>query len=189
MGRISTYMQVSLDGYFAGPNGEIDWFKDTEPDPDFDAYSLERAQGGSVLLFGRTTYDMMSSAWPSDEAHADQPGMADVMAKSPKIVFSKSLKGVDEGPRWQNVELRRDIDADALRADPRDFTTLGSGSIVQQLTRLDLIDEYSFVVNPVLLGAGKNAFVGIDREELELVEERSFKNGLAWLTYQRANGR
>src|SRR5436190_9845468 len=73
MGRISTYMQVSLDGYFAGPDGEIDWFKNTEPDPDFDAYSLERARGGSVLLFGRTTYEMMSSAWPSDEAHEDQP--------------------------------------------------------------------------------------------------------------------
>ena len=128
---------------------------------------------------------MMSSAWPSDEAHADQPGMADVMAKSPKIVFSRSLRSVEEGPRWQNVELRHDIDADVLRADTRDFTTLGSGSVVQQLTRLGLIHEYSFVVNPVVLGSGKNAFAGVDTEQLELTEARSFKNGLVWLTYQR----
>ena len=47
MGRISTYLQVSLDGYFAGPNGEIDWFKDTEPDPEFEEFSLERARGES----------------------------------------------------------------------------------------------------------------------------------------------
>jgi dihydrofolate reductase len=185
MGRISTFMQVSLDGYFAGPKGEIDWFKNS-PDPEFQEYSLERAQGDSTLLFGRTTYEMMSSAWPSDEAHEDQPGMADVMAKSPKIVFSKSLHKVEEGPRWQNVELRDDIDADALRADDRNFTTLGSGSIVQQLTRLGLVDEYSFVVNPIVLGEGKNAFAGVETAPLELSEAHAFKNGLVWLTYQRA---
>jgi dihydrofolate reductase len=185
MGRISSYLQVSLDGYFAGPNGEIDWFK-SRPDPEFESFSLERARGESTLLFGRTTYEMMSSAWPTDEAHADNPGMADVMAKSVKIVFSKSMREVEEGPRWQNVDLRHDLDGDALRADPRDFTTLGSGSIVQQLTRLGLVDEYSFVVNPILLGSGKNAFAGVDPSELHLVEAHSFKNGLVWLTYERA---
>jgi dihydrofolate reductase len=178
-------MQVSLDGYFAGPNGEIDWFKNN-PDPEFEEFSLERAQGESTLLFGRTTYEMMASAWPSDEAHEDQPGMADVMAKSAKIVFSTSLRRVEEGPRWKNIELRHEIDADALRADDRNFTTLGSGSVVQQLTRLGVVDEYSFVVNPIVLGEGKNAFVGVDTKELELTEARSFKNGLVWLTYQRA---
>jgi dihydrofolate reductase len=184
MGRISTYMQVSVDGCFAGPNGEIDWFKNN-PDPEFEAFSLERAQGNSTLLFGRKTYEMMAAAWPTDEAHEDQPGMADVMARSPKIVFSRSLREVEQGPRWQNVELRRTIDADALRDDERDFTTLGSGSIVQQLTRLGIVEVYSFVVNPVLLGRGKSAFAGIDPAELELAEEHAFKNGLVWLTYQR----
>lgn len=184
MGRISTYLQVSLDGYFAGPKGEIDWFKNS-PDPEFEEFSLQRAQGNSTLLFGRTTYEMMSSAWPSDDAHADHPGMADVMAKSPKIVFSKSLRNVEEGPRWQNVELRHEIDGKALRADNREFTTLGSGSIVQQLTRLGLVDQYSFVVNPIVLGDGKNAFAGVDTARLELTESRSFKNGLVWLTYSR----
>ncbi|MEP6661226.1 MAG: dihydrofolate reductase family protein [Acidimicrobiales bacterium] len=129
---------------------------------------------------------MMSSAWPSDEAHADQPGMADVMAKSPKILFSTSLRQVEEGPRWQNVELRHEIDGKALRAEARDFTTLGSGSVVQQLTRLGLVDQYTFVVNPVVLGDGKNAFKGVDTSELKLSESRSFKNGLVWLTYERA---
>jgi dihydrofolate reductase len=185
MGRISTYMQVSLDGYFAGPNGEIDWFKNN-PDPEFEEFSLERARGNNTLLFGRTTYEMMASAWPSDEAHEDQPGMADVMAKSPKIVFSKTLREVEERPRWQNVELRRDIDSDALRNDDRDFTTLGSGSIVRQLTRLGLVDEYSIVLNPILLGRGRNAFDGLDTAVLGLSEARSFKNGLVWLTYHRS---
>jgi dihydrofolate reductase len=185
MAHISTFLQVSIDGYFAGPAGEIDWFKNS-PDPEFQAFSLERASGDSTLLFGRTTYEMMASAWPSDQAHEDQPGMAGVMAGSPKIVFSKSMQSVEEGPRWRNVELRREIDADALRRDDGNYTTLGSGSIVQQLTRLGLVDEYSFVVNPVILGAGKSAFSAVPREQLELTDARSFKNGLAWLTYTRA---
>ncbi len=184
MGRISVYLQVSIDGYFAGPNGEIDWFKNN-PDPEFEAFSLEQAQGNSTLLFGRTTYEMMAAAWPTDEAHEDQPGMADVMATSPKIVFSRSLHEVEQGPRWQNVELRRDIHADALRDDERDFTTLGSGSIVQELTRLGVVDAYNFVVNPILLGRGKSAFAGIDTAELDLAEAHSFKNGLVWLMYHR----
>ncbi len=185
MGRISTYLQVSADGYYAGPNGEWDWFKDVEPDPEFQAYSLEQARGESTLVFGRTTYEMMASSWPTDEAHEDQPGMADVMAQSSKIVFSRSLPDVQEGPRWKHVELRREIDADALRADERDFTTLGSGSIVQQLTQLGLVDEYSLVVNPVVLGDGKSAFAGVDTTALQLADARSFANGLVWLIYRR----
>jgi dihydrofolate reductase len=184
MGRISTFLQVSVDGYFAGPNGEIDWFKHN-PDPEFEEFSLERAHGSSVLLFGRATYEMMAGAWPTDEAHEDRPGMAEVMATSPKVVVSKSLQQIEEGPRWQNVEVMHHIDAQTLRDDGRDFTTLGSGSIVRQLTQLDLVDEYSFVVNPVLLGNGKNAFAGIDTAHLDLSEHRAFKNGLVWLTYQR----
>jgi dihydrofolate reductase len=184
MGIISTFLNVSMDGFFAGPNGEIDWFKD-QPDPEFEAFSLEQARGESAILFGRTTYEMMAGAWPTDEAHEDQPEMADVMATSPKIVFSKSLSDVEERPRWHHVELRRDIDVDALRADDRDFTTLGSGSIVRQLTQRGAIDEYAFVVNPVILGSGKHAFAGVDRAELQLVDARSFRNGLVWLTYRR----
>lgn len=101
-------------------------------------------------------------------------------------MFSRSLRNVEESPRWQKVEVRRGIDPDALRADPRDFTTLGSGSIVQQRTRLGVVDEYSFVVNPIVLGQGKNALAGVDATQLEVSDSRSFKNGLVWLNYQRA---
>jgi len=92
---------------------------------------------------------------------------------------------VEEGPHWRHVELRRGLDVEALRADERHFTTLGSGSLVRQLTELGAVDEYSFVVNPVLLGKGENAFAGIDTAQLDLVEAQSFKNGLVWLNYHR----
>jgi dihydrofolate reductase len=72
-----------------------------------------------------------------------------------------------------------------LRAGSRDLTTLGSGSIVQQLTRLGLIDEFSFVLDPIVWGQGKNALAGVDMTLLELSDSRSFENGLVRLTYQR----
>ena len=177
MGLLTFALNVTLDGCVDHRKGIAD--------DELHDYFAELMDAAGAMLFGRTTYEMMASAWPSDEAHDDQPGMADVMGKSPKIVFSKSLRDVEEGPRWQNVEIRRDIDAAALRDDDRDYTTLGSGSIVQQLTNLGLVDEYTFVVNPVLLGRGKNAFVGIDAADLDLSEAHSFKNGLVWLSYHR----
>jgi len=100
-------------------------------------------------------------------------------------VFSTSSDGVEEGPHWRHVELRRSLDVEALRADERHFTTLGSGSLVRRLTELGAVDEYSLVVNPVLLGSGKNAFAGVDLAPLDLVEAHSFKNGLVWLDYHR----
>jgi len=192
MGTISTFTHVSLDGCYAGPNGEIDWFKNTPSDPEFDAFNGEHAQSESTLLFGRTTYEMMQSYWPTEEARKNDPEMARTMSDSPKIVFSKSLQRVDESPHWQDVELARDIDADALakakEVDDRNFTILGSGSIVQQLTDLGLIDAYQLVVNPVVLGHGKRLFAGVDQATLALVENRAFKNGLVWLRYETKRG-
>jgi dihydrofolate reductase len=185
MAHISTYLQVSLDGYFAGPDGEIDWFTDS-PDPELEEYSFARARGGSTLLFGRRTYELMARAWTADASHEDRPDMTEVMANSRKIVFSKTMQEVNEGPRWRNVELRREIDAHALRSDDRSFTTLGSGSIVQQLSRLGLVDEYSLLVNPIVLGTGKSAVTAVPRGQLELTDARSFKSGVVWLTYARS---
>jgi dihydrofolate reductase len=68
MGTIATFTHVSLDGYFAGPNGEIDWFKNTPPDPEFDAFNSKEARSRSTLLFGRTTYEMMQRHWPTEES-------------------------------------------------------------------------------------------------------------------------
>ena len=76
MGTIATFTHVSLDGYFAGQNGEIDWFKNTPADPEFDAFNWKEARSDSTLLFGRTTYEMMQSYWPTEEARKNDPNMA-----------------------------------------------------------------------------------------------------------------
>jgi dihydrofolate reductase len=183
---ISVFNHVSLDGFYAGPNGEIDWFKSIRKDPALGKYLHGQSQGGSALMFGRTTYAMMLSYWPTPEAIKSDPEMARVMDHSPKVVFSKSLKKVEEGPNWKNIRLVDDIDRKQILKlkEKEDFTILGSGSIVQQLANLGLIDMYQLLVVPIVLGAGKPLFKDVRPTNLNLVEEKSFKNGLVVLKYK-----
>src|SRR6266571_3047600 len=99
MKTINVFDHITLDGFYAGPNGEIDWFKSIKKDPALDKYLHGQSQGGSSLMMGRTTYEMMKGYWPTQEAIKSDPAMAEVMDHSPKIVFSKTLKKVDEGQR------------------------------------------------------------------------------------------
>jgi dihydrofolate reductase len=187
MGRLTSFIYVSVDGYYAGPNGETDWFKDAEKDPEYEAWTHAQAQGGGTLLFGRTTYEMMKSWWPTPKAIAADPKMARVVGESPKIVFSRKLIGPDEGPNWKNVTVVHGIDRNDIkrRKDEAEgnLTILGSGTVVQQLSNLGLVDEYDLVVVPVVLGEGKPLFDDVKKKALKLVESRSFKNGLTLLRY------
>ena len=186
MGTIGAFIQVSLDGFFAGPNGEIDWFKSIERDDEYDAYTHEQAKPGtSTLLMGRTTYEMMKSYWPTDAAVKADSEMAGVMNNSPKVVFSRTLQSVGEGPNWKNIRLLHDIRRDEILELKKqsDLTILGSGSIVQQLSNLGLIDEYQLVVVPVILGSGKPLFANVRTMNLKLREARPFGNGVIVARY------
>jgi dihydrofolate reductase len=189
MGKITVFEFVTVNGFFAGPKGEIDWFKEIPRDGKFDAYTQKGASSGNTLLFGRTTYEMMKSYWPTPEAAKADPKMAKVMRESPKIVISRKLESVAEEPRWKNVTVMRKIDKAAIRKLKKkksDLTILGSGSIVQQLTELGLIDQYDLATVPILLGAGKPLFKDLEQTSLKLLEALSFKNGIAVLRYEPA---
>ena len=187
MNKIGTFTSVSVDGFFAGPNGEIDWFKSIEKDDEYDEYTKQQSQSSeSTLLFGRTTYEMMKSFWPTEEARKAEPDMARVMNDSPKIVFSKTLQSVEEGPNWKNVKLLREIDRDAILELKKksNVTILGSGTIVQQLSNLGLIDSYTIVTIPLVLGDGKPLFANVRKKDLVLEESKSFGNGLIVANYR-----
>jgi dihydrofolate reductase len=188
MSTISVFNHVTIDGFYAGPNGEIDWFKDVPSDSAFDAHTHRQSQGASTLLFGRTTYEMMQSFWPTPAAMESDPHIARVMIESPKVVFSRTLKSVEEGPNWKNVTLRRSIERDEILdlKTRGDVTILGSGSIVQQLANLGLIDEYQLMLVPIVLGAGRNLFDGVDTTSMTLESSRSFGNGIVELRYRPA---
>jgi len=190
MARLTAFNHVTVDGFFAGPNGEIDWFKAIAKDDEYEAYTQEGASFGNSLVFGRTTYEMMKSYWPTPDAEANDPEMTRVMRNSPKIVFSKTLQNVVEESNWKNVTLLHEIDSAAIRKlkekPGADLTILGSGSIVQQLANLGLIDEYDLLTVPIVLGTGKPLFKGLKEKSLNLLEARPFKNGIAVLKYSPA---
>jgi len=190
MGKIGVFNFVSVDGYFAGPNGEIDWFKELRPDDAFDRYTRESSQSGGALMFGRTTYEMMKSYWPTEAAIKDDPRTAEVLNNSPKIVFSKTLKNEEDGPVWKDVRLFRDIRPDVIlelkQGAGKGITILGSGSIVRQLTDLGLIEDYTLVQVPIIIGSGLSMFKNAKRTNLVLMETRSFGNGAVLLRYQPA---
>ena len=186
MGKIGSFTHVSLDGFFAGPHGEIDWFKDQdEEDREF---SAQASRQSGTLIFGRTTYEMMAAFWPTPKAMKSNPHVARVMNATPKIVFSRTMGPVEDGPVWKNMRVIRDIKRDEIlklkHEAERDFVILGSGSVVQQFARLGLIDEYQLMVNPVILGAGKYLFEGVNRTNLRLLESRAFRNGKVFLRYR-----
>ena len=114
------------------------------------------------------------------------PAMAEVMNHSPKVVFSKQLLSAEDEPNWKNIRVFHHLDVEEIQTLKRkeDITILGSGTIVQQLANLRLIDEYALVVVPIILGKGKPLFQDVERMWLKLIEKRTFSNGVALLRYQ-----
>ena len=188
MSTIGTFTHISVDGFFAGPKGEIDWFHSVEHTDDYDQYMQSQSGSRNTLFLGRTTYEMMKSYWPTPEAIKTDPKMADVMNNSRKVVFSKTLRSVEEGPNWKNVELLHELERDRIVELKKqdDVTILGSGSIVQQIANLGLIDHYMLAVVPVVLGSGKPLFEDVRKTKLKLSDSKSFRNGMIVNIYSPA---
>ena len=186
MNRLIAFVNVSLDGYFCGTDGDMSWAHKGSDDPEWQAYVDGNASGGGTLLFGRVTYQMMASYWPTPMAAANAPVVAERMNQAQKIVFSRTLEHVS----WQNTTLLKgDLAGEVrkLKAQPGEgMAILGSGSIVAQLAEAGLIDELQLVVNPVVLGKGRTPFDGIRQMPLKLVSSRAFGNGKVVLCYQPA---
>jgi dihydrofolate reductase len=185
--KLSVFNSISLDGYFTDAEGGLDWAH--RRDDETDSFTAENARGGGELVFGRVTYDMMVSYWPTPDAHAAMPEVAEQMNNLPKVVFSRTL----DRASWNNTELISDEAVPAMEkrklASGPDMIILGSGTVVSQLSQAGLIDEYQLVVVPVVLGRGRTLFEGVrGNVDLQLVGTRVFANGNVALTYQRAAG-
>ena len=169
---------VTIDGFLAGPNCEIDWFK---TDDEFYEFVRENSKAYDAIIFGRSTYEMMASYWSTPDADNDDSQLTEVLRNTPKIVISKTLKKVKEGPNWKNITLWHEIRQEDIiklkEQEGKEIAIFGSGTIVQQLANLDLIDEYRLLVIPVVLGAGKFLFEDFKKMDIRLPASRSVKNG------------
>ena len=184
MRRLTAFESVSADGYFADKNGGLDWAHSNSNDPEFQEFVSGNAKDGGTLVMGRKTYQMMEKYWPTPEAKKNDPVVADGMNNAEKIVFSTTLKN----PSWSNTRVESDDIAGTIREEKRksgpDMAILGSGSVVSQLAKERLIDEFTLVVVPVVLGDGRKLFDVNDELSLELKNSRTFKNGNVVLTYE-----
>lgn len=182
MGKLIAYNFTTLNGYFKGPDNDISWHRHGEEENGFAADSLGSK---ATLLFGRVTYEMMASFWPTPMAIESMPEVAKGMNEAEKIVFSTTL----ESAAWENTTLVKDDLIEAVRklkAIPgKVMTILGSGSIIAQLAEARLIDEYQFMIDPVAIGEGTPSFQGLTRKlDLKLIDHRVFKSGVVLLSYE-----
>ena len=187
MRKVFLFNRISMDGFYAGPNGEIDWFIH---DPEVDKATHEIMHADTMLL-GRVTYQMFESYWPHVTEDPNEPKEAKVLAdelnQMTKVVFSKTLKEVT----WENSKLvKGDVTkevSELKQGEGPDIVIFGSGTIVQQLAGEGLIDEYLILVTPVILGTGKSMFRDVKKSNLELLETRAFNTGNVLLHHRFAS--
>lgn len=182
--KVILFNHSSLDGFFAGPNGELDW---PQVDDEMHQHAMDSSQSGGGLLLGRVTYELMAQYWPTPAAMEADPVVAEAMNRLPKYVFSRTL---DEA-HWDNTTLIREDAAGAiarLKQEPGEsLTILGSANLAAALHDRRLIDEYHVLVNPIVLGRGRPLFEGVtDRLPLRLCSTRTFPGGTVLLRYEPA---
>jgi dihydrofolate reductase len=188
MRQLNVFNNISLDGFISDARGDMSWAH--QQDPEWLAFTKENASGGeSAFLFGRVTYEMMASFWPTPAATQALPEVAAKMNASQKIVCSRTL----EQPAWQNTRLLKgDLVSEVRKLKQESgpgLLIMGSASIVGQLSQAGLIDSYQLVVHPLVLGAGKSLFAGLKEPlNLKLTKSRAFGNGRVVLWYDGARG-
>ncbi|MGB2670900.1 MAG: dihydrofolate reductase family protein [Candidatus Acidiferrum sp.] len=183
MRKLMVFNMVSVDGFFVDGKGDMSWAH--KNDSEWNAFVSGNASGSGVLVFGRITYQLMASYWPTPMALQNSPAVAKGMNEMPKIVFSRTL----DSASWNNTKLLKGDLATEVRnlrkESGPDMVILGSGSIVSQLTQENLIDEYQVAVSPIVLGKGRTLFEGVkEKLNLKLTSSRTFGNGTVFACYQ-----
>ena len=185
MRKIISFMHISLDGFVAGVNGEMDWIKADEEIFDFVG---KRISESSTALYGRVTYQMMENDWPSagnnPTASRHDIEHSKWYSKVQKVVLSKTLNGKG----LTNTEIIGDNIADRInelkQQAGNDILLFGSPTATHSLIQLNLIDGYWLFVNPIILGRGIPLFAGVkDKTKLKLLTTRQFTCGVTELNY------
>jgi dihydrofolate reductase len=196
MRKITMLNRISIDGYFATNNPGtwgMDWFI-MDPNVDAAAHKLNdperknKPDNVDTLILGEQTYLGFERSWvphlSDPQAPAAMKSIAQELTNMKKIVFSKKLKRAE----WENTELHDDdlprVVKELKRQEGGDIMIMGSGTVVQQLTREHLIDYYAFIVSPVIAGGGKFLFKDVQQLGLTLISAQSFDSGNVLLYYR-----
>ena len=185
MGKVVLMLSISIDGYFEGPNREIDWHM---VDDELHSYINDSMCDVGAFLEGRVTYELMADYWPTADQDPTNPQpvieFASIWRDTPKYLFSRTAQHAD----W-NTTIVREVDPahiEQLKATHGDLW-IGSKELAGELFRHDLIDELRIYVHPVVIGAGNPSFAPGITLHLELVDTRRFTNGVVLMHYRRVS--
>jgi dihydrofolate reductase len=183
MRKLKLQMQLSVDGFVAGPNDELDWMT-WEWDDKLKSYTNDLHKPVDTILLGRKMTPGFISHWsavvtnPEDESYA----FAKKMVNTSKVVFTKTL----DKSEWKNTVLATGDLADEIKKlksqNGNDIIVYGGANFVSSLLKQNLIDELHFFINPVAIGKGKRIFT--DRTNLGLVKTNTFECGITVLQYE-----
>ena len=187
MRKLIYSMTMSLDGFIAGPGGEIDW---SAPSDELHRFHNERVREIGAQLCGRRLYETMLYWETADEDPSlgeTEREFAAIWQSLPKIVFSTTLEHVEGNWRLATDGVAEEVAR--LKEQPGKDLAVGGAGLASTCIRLGLVDEYQLFVNPVVLGRGTPYFPALDeRIELELVETRTFGARVVYLRYRRVTG-
>lgn len=187
MRKLIFFMHTSLDGFVAGPNGEMDWIKVDEEIFDFVATMTDKAD---TALYGRVTYEMMQSYWPTageqPDASKHDKEHSKWYNKVSKVVLSKTMQKTGlKNTRVISNQLHESIN-ELKQQDGKNILIFGSPGASQSLLNEGLIDEFWLFVNPIILGQGMPLFKDISAAtKLKLVESKTFECGVIALHYAK----
>ena len=183
MRRVIASEYVTLDGVMEAPGseaalGDRGGWSFLYSNDEAAAFKFDEVMASDALLLGRVTYDIFAAAWPARTGE-----FADTMNRLPKYVVSTTL----ETAAWENTHLIRDnvagAVADLKRQPGQDILLYGSADLVRALTEHGLVDEYRFMIFPLILGTGKRLLDNGISASLKLVEAKTFSSGVVVLTY------
>jgi dihydrofolate reductase len=182
MRHLASFILISLDGFYEGPNGEFDF---AIVDEEFNDFAVRQLDEAGTLGFGRATYEHMASYWPTEQAKANPPAITARMNDKEKLVFSKTLTDV----HWSGTTIVRGEAVEHVptikSADGKELLVLGSAHLTANLAEADVLDELRIMVCPILLGQGRSLFEDLkDRISLTLLRVRRFESGSLLLTYR-----
>ena len=188
MSKIIVTMWTTLDGFIADADGELGWISG---DAEMSEYEIKMVGNADTLLLGRKTYQDFAGYWAKvpDNPKADkwEKIFADKINALKKIVFSKSLKKAE----WNDSTIAKEIVPEEIeklkKESKKGIVIYGSASIIQELTKHELVDEYQFLVHPIILEKGIPLFK--DKVNLKLVKTEPFNSGVMLLTYQIAKNK
>lgn len=184
MRKVIYSMTMSLDGFIAGPGGEIDW---SAPDEELHRFHNEQVRELGAHFCGRRLYEEMLY-WETAEENPSAPEhvreFARIWKSLPKIVFSNTLERVEGNARLAEDGVAEEVAK--LKEQPGKDLAVGGADLASTFLKLGLVDDFRLFASPVVLGGGTPFFPALDgRIDLELVETRTFGSRVVYARYQR----